>query len=98
MYVIGHADVTLIPGALSHIRHMTRDDARKAIIWNPFEHLASCVGDIWWRINVSEMSVVIQFTLHFNTLHFIILTKAMPLCVCVCLRVLIAVFFVVFFL
>lgn len=32
LHLIGHADVTLIPGALSHIRHMTRDGASKATI------------------------------------------------------------------
>lgn len=68
-----HADVTLMPGALSHIRHMIRDEACKAVVLGTLLNIRLHLFLKYLsKMNVAKMGAMVQFTSDTNKLHFII--------------------------
>lgn len=77
LYLIQHADVTLIPGALSHICHVTRNWACETIIHRPL----LCIR---LHTRLGYLTDVKSTKQEQWYLYFIKLTKGWPLTLCLC--------------
>lgn len=94
-----HADVTLMPGALSHIRHMMRDEACKAIVLGTLLNIRLHVFVKYLMKNKcvkNGCSGAIHFTFQYIAFHYLNEQSSATVCVFVCVRARALFYFILF--